>query len=617
MFANLNHLRETNVSMRLVLPWVRCCCARRWGALRGLLLVWACIVAPGALAADAAAALQEVPLVAMDPAAGGISLVGQIGFLEDAQGTLGIDDIRTPAVDARFTVPPATIQQSGLDLHARWFKIRLRQDGSRGAWLIDSTTTALRHFSAYGPFDASGQALAAPWVRSVTDAPAPSALDGDRFAYRFQLDQPGDYTVYLRTVSDFPEYYRFSVWDAIQFGQAEQGRALFNGICYGLLIGMLVYNLMLLYVFREALYAYNFYACLFAMGTLVTLNGHTARYLLAGAREWVPNAMVAMPPLWIAFATLFGLSFLELSRYAPRLARCVLATLPVCAAALVLALAGQLVWSLVLTQAMAVLAPVLMFSGAVMAWHRGFLPAAWYIAGLSLLFVASISTTLNNFGVLNLPFHYEALQIGIVVEITVFVVALGSRIRRIRELNGELGQRAQQLTRAAHTDALTGLLNRAGWMQHAPRLLAQGGQAALLLIDLDHFKPVNDMHGHAAGDKVLVSVARRLLAEVRAQGIVARLGGDEFVVLLSDAPSTGALATQAQRLVRLMSQPVVYNGTGLQVGASIGIACYPVDGAELSALMHAADQAMYSAKQRGRNGYAFSADAREAPLAQA
>ena len=558
-----------------------------------------------------------MPLVVLSQAADGISLVGKVGYLEDTDGSLGIEQVRTPAVDARFAVPAATIQQSGMDRHARWFKIRLHQDSARGSWLIDTSTTGLSHFSAYGPFDAAGNALAAPWVRSLTEAPTEPSLEGDRFAYRFPLDRPGDYTVYLRTQSDFPEYHRFSVWDTVQFGQAEQGRSLFNGICYGLLVGMLVINLMLLYVFREALYIYNFYACLFAMGTLLTLNGHAGRYLLAGARAWVPNAIGAMPPLWIAFATLFGLSFLELSRYAPRLARSLLVTLPVCAVALGLALVGQLGWSLVLTQTVAVVAPVLMFTGAVLAWRSGFQPAAWYITGLSLLFVASISTTLNKFGVLNLPYRYEALQMGIVVEIMVFVVALGSRIRRIRELNGELGQRTQQLTRAGQTDPLTGLFNRAGWTHNGPRVLAQGGQAALLLIDLDHFKPVNDTHGHAAGDRVLVAVARRLLAGVRAHGIVSRLGGDEFVVLLSNVPSLEALATHAQRLIRRISQPVVYNGIVLKVGASVGIACYPSGGDNLTVLMHAADRAMYCAKERGRAGYAFSADVRESAQAQA
>ncbi len=608
---------ETTALMASLFPtfcmrWIPHCFARRWAGV--WILVWAWIYA---VAAAPGAQAAEVPLVVLSQAAGGTSLVGKLGFLEDPDGTLEIAQVRTPGVDARFTVPPITVQQSGLDLHARWFKIRLRQDGTRGAWLIDSNTTALRQFSAYGPFDAKGNALAAPWMRSVTEAPTPPALEGDRFVYRFELDQPGDYTIYLRTVSDFPEYYRFAVWDAIQFGEAEQSRSLFNGICYGLLIGMLVYNLMLLFVFREALYAFNFFACLFAMGTLVTLNGHTARYLLADAREWVPNAMVAMPPLWIAFATLFGLSFLELSRYTPRLARCLLTTVPVCAVALCLALVGEVLWSLALTQAMALVVPVLMFTGAVLALRSGFQPAAWYMVGLSMLFAAYICTTLNNFGVLSLPFHYEALQVGIVVEITVFVVALGSRIRRMCELNGELGQRTQQLTRAAQTDALTGLFNRAGWLHYAPLVLAQGGQAALLLIDLDRFKPVNDAYGHAAGDKVLVTVARRLLADARAQGIVARLGGDEFVVLLSDVPSTEALATHAQRLVRLVSQPVIFNGIGLKVGASIGIACYPVDGEDLGGLMHAADLAMYGAKERGRAGYAFAADVHAAVPIQA
>lgn len=588
--------------------FTRLCCVS--GAVSVLWLVCLFSVAVEAHA-------SEVPWVVLSDAPNGTSLVGKVGFLEDAQGNLDISDVRKPQVDALFVVPQQGIQQSGLDTHARWFKIRLRQVGPSGKWLIDTTNTGLRSFSAYGPFDTAGQALAEPQIRILTLPSAQPALEGSRFAYRFSLDQPGDYTVYLRTVSDFPETYLFSVWDAIQFGQAEQGKSLFNGICYGLLIGMLVYSLMLLFVFREALYAYSFCACFFAMATLATLNGYVARYLLADARTWIPYALVAMPPLWIAFAGLFGLSFLELPRYAPRIARCVLALLPVCAVALGLALMGQFSWALVLIQTMAVVGPILMFAGAVMALRSGFRPAGWYIVGLSVLFTASISTTLTSLGVLHLPFHYEALQVGIVVEIMVFMIALGSRIRRIRELNGELGKRAQQLTQAAQTDPLTGLLNRAGWTYHGPRVLAQGGHAALLLIDLDQFKPVNDLHGHAAGDRVLVAIARRLLTDVRAKGIVARLGGDEFVVLLSDAPSREDLGAHARDLIQLISKPVGYNGLGLQVGASIGIACYPAAGENLSVLMHAADRAMYVAKARGRADYAFSADADSVVLAPA
>ncbi|HLZ31763.1 MAG TPA: sensor domain-containing diguanylate cyclase [Chloroflexota bacterium] len=160
---------------------------------------------------------------------------------------------------------------------------------------------------------------------------------------------------------------------------------------------------------------------------------------------------------------------------------------------------------------------------------------------------------------------------------------------------------ARLVYQALH-DGLTGLPNRGHLhtrLQEAVSAESPGGQAAaLLLIDLDRFKEVNDTFGHHVGDLLLQEVALRLQGAVRAEDTVARLGGDEFAVLLPGTDSTGA-ATLAEALVRVMQAPLVLAGQVIGVAASIGIAAAPEHADNADALLHCADVAMYRAKRSG------------------
>jgi diguanylate cyclase (GGDEF)-like protein len=198
------------------------------------------------------------------------------------------------------------------------------------------------------------------------------------------------------------------------------------------------------------------------------------------------------------------------------------------------------------------------------------------------------------------------LQIGVAAELVVFAIALGSRVRLLKHKSSRLETRAASLAQEARTDPLTGLANRAGLSLRAQELLERPGGHALMLLDLDRFKPVNDQHGHAAGDAVLVQVARRLSLAVRAGDTVARLGGDEFVILFADAPGQAALEERAQRLQSALRQPIALSPT-LTVGidSSIGVATAPQDGRTLEQLLMAADAALYQAKEAGRGGFRF------------
>ncbi len=182
----------------------------------------------------------------------------------------------------------------------------------------------------------------------------------------------------------------------------------------------------------------------------------------------------------------------------------------------------------------------------------------------------------------------------------------------------ERGRARESLRALAYYDTLTGLPNRVALheslhdaIESAQRRLAR---VAVLFIDLDRFKDVNDTLGHALGDRLLELVAGRLVSEVGAQGTVARMGGDEFVVLLPNVRDAEIARSLAERVVAILSEPFLIDEYEQFVSASVGISMFPEDGRDDQALVKNADIAMYRAKDRGRNGFYFYNPALEAPI---
>jgi diguanylate cyclase (GGDEF)-like protein len=171
-----------------------------------------------------------------------------------------------------------------------------------------------------------------------------------------------------------------------------------------------------------------------------------------------------------------------------------------------------------------------------------------------------------------------------------------------------------QLERLAHYDALTGLPNRLlgqSRLAHAlERAAREQSQLAVLFIDLDHFKTINDSLGHPVGDELLTAFAQRALARLRAQDTLARLGGDEFLLILENIDEPQDAAWVAQALLDTLKLPfTLASGLELFIGASMGIALYPRDGSDADALIQHADSAMYQAKTQGRQTLRFYTDA--------
>jgi diguanylate cyclase (GGDEF)-like protein/PAS domain S-box-containing protein len=168
----------------------------------------------------------------------------------------------------------------------------------------------------------------------------------------------------------------------------------------------------------------------------------------------------------------------------------------------------------------------------------------------------------------------------------------------------------EHIRHLAHFDALTGLPNRTmlnDRIEYAISLAQRSRHPmALMFLDLDRFKNVNDSLGHQVGDQMLIEVAKRLKADVREEDTVSRLGGDEFILLLPDTNADGA-AHVAGKIIRTMAAPFMIAGHELSITPSIGIAMYPVDGQNMESLLQCADSAMYRAKQSGYNTYQFFA----------
>lgn len=234
---------------------------------------------------------------------------------------------------------------------------------------------------------------------------------------------------------------------------------------------------------------------------------------------------------------------------------------------------------------------------------RIFVGTGLIVTGIATLhFVAMTALHITPLALSDTPLNNDEIRALGLATALVGLIVIGAGV--FASLN-DAQTRADAIRRLRHMamfDALTGLPNRASFQESLARRLTQArashSRVALLAIDLDRFKEINDVHGHKAGDEVLSLLAQRMRDLAGPTDVVARLGGDEFVAVV-DANEDGKLARFAELLDATLRAPLTVGGFVSRVGASIGIAVYPEDGADIEALTNNADLAMYRAKSRG------------------
>lgn len=377
--------------------------------------------------------------------------------------------------------------------------------------------------------------------------------------------------------------------------------------CFAVMLAMVLMALSFALMLRDVTYAwYAGYVLCYALiqGIQTGFVFHPLEWQwLSGSALLAGSAAVALS---VAFASLFMMRFCELQRYAPLL-RVPVTAMAVGMIQLVLMRSSRI--PLFVEVAQALLNPLLMIGAvlllvaAIVAAARGSRQAWFFLAGWTPLLLLTALTSAQVGGALpQLDWLNDASLAGGAFEAVVLSVGLADRALRMRHDR-------DTVRRLADHDALTNVFNRRAWTERVSALLSGGPPRplALLFLDLDHFKLLNDRQGHNAGDRALVAVAKALTTELRPADLLGRYGGEEFVALLDGIPAQQAVqvATRLCRRVHRLEIPV--SEESLLLTVSIGIAMRH-EGDDVESLVDRADQAMYDAKLGGRNRVCLHAD---------
>jgi diguanylate cyclase (GGDEF)-like protein len=343
------------------------------------------------------------------------------------------------------------------------------------------------------------------------------------------------------------------------------------------------------------------------------------------------------------FGVLFARSSLEIARHLPRVNYFMIGVSSLFAIESLGLLLGLGPWINKWIYLTALVAVVILIVGTWQATQKKVSGSEVFLVSWGILALGIFIVNLRNLGwIVNNLFTQYALQFSSALEMVLLSFALAHRIhseRRLREqaqaqalslrldlvhtlqhkeielealvqertlklkqAHETLSRREHEMRELAYHDSLTGLANRKlledRFNQAAARAQRNGLELVIMVIDLDRFKPINDVHGHAAGDELLKVLAQRMSTRLRQSDTLARIGGDEFVVLLSDLTPSSNVDIVVHNLEAVLCAPVSWHGVELQVSGSIGCARYPQDSLFLQHLLNQADVRMYKIKQR-------------------
>jgi diguanylate cyclase (GGDEF)-like protein len=505
---------------------------------------------------------------------------------------------------ARFQPAPADLRFGATD-GAVWLRLDLaRAPGAAADWLLEVVAPQLDYVALY---DTAGRARHAGDHLPIAD----NDVDYRVPVFALSLPAQGQATYYLRLAGVEPITVPLLLWRPVAFFETRLGETMVYGAFYGLVAVMTAYGLCLALMIRDRLYA-AFALDIGAVALLIAaLSGHVHQLGVSDqplfADRFTGMAIIVQALAGIIFVSLL----LDLRRLLPRVGQILRG---LAAAAVVLAvcwwtpLAG---WLSGLSWTLAGAAAAVSLGGAAILARRGDRAARIYLvayaaqtAGAAIHF-AQLAGLVSHRGALS-----HAFMAGATVAVVLFSLAVADRIRR---LHAELTARRlaeARLRDLALSDPLTGLANRAQLDQRLTQALerqAGGGHGfAVILVDLDGFKEINDQLGHAAGDDLLRQLAYRLRQTMRAGDCAARFGGDEFVLLAEGVSGPEPASLVAAKIGAALLEPIALEAGPVTLGGSVGIALCPTHGTTAEALLAAADAAMYAAKRSGGAGWAFA-----------
>jgi diguanylate cyclase (GGDEF)-like protein len=573
-----------------------------------------------ALAAFAAAGTHATAPIWLDARLPGAPLGTNADVLEDPTNSLTLRDVTSrPWADA-FTPSKSENVNLGYRDSTLWIRVRVERGAAPGPWMLEVAYPMLDRVEFYSPGTRS------PSVGGDHTLLSQRAFGDRHFVFALEAPELGSNLYHLRVRHNGTMSVPIKVWDRASFETAKRDESFLLGAYYGLLLVMMAYNLFLYFVVRDRAYA-AYVAYVGAMGLLIaTNNGFGGLYLWPESPAVADWAQVAVAPLACAMAALFTRLFLQTRSHSPGIDRALVGLMAAGLAILPVAvfLPRHLVFWYDHLLAAATIAVA--YGAGIVSFRRGFKPATYYLIAFLVVFLGAALMVARNFGLPASLLTDYGIQIGSALEVVLLSMGLGDRINTLRrekeQAQGEARERErtalllqeseERMRYQAQHDPLTGLPNR--WLLR-DRLLQAAARAkrdrtafAVVLVDLDNFKAVNDTLGHDVGDLLLVEVAQRLSGCIRERDTIARLGGDEFVFVLEGLAAPEDSALVARKIVEVLSSPFPIAGELLRTSPSIGISLYPEDGQDADFLLKFADIAMYRAKAAGRNCYHFYHD---------
>ncbi|MDK8464870.1 diguanylate cyclase [Marinobacter sp. SS13-12] len=456
-------------------------------------------------------------------------------------------------------------------------------------------------------------------------------------------------SVYLRVDTSSSMQVPLTLWDQDAYYVAEQSRSMFEGIYYGIVLVMILYNLFVYIAVGERSFLY-YVGYISAMPMfLASLHGVSFQYLWPEATRWNDQAIIVFLNLVILFGGAFSIRFINVSRSNHPLMNRLTVSLTIVAG--LMAVAGVVVpYSLMIlpTILVAFLGCTGMLILSIVRWLKKDPAARYYALAWVFMLFGGIVLALSKFTMLPRNLLTEnATQVGSAIGVILLSVALADRLNKEKkrafeaqqrllreerkarmaqdkslriqqEANALLEQRVQERTRdleslngqlreLSSTDALTGLKNRGHFDRAFTSAVVKayrfGQPLSLLLLDIDHFKKFNDTYGHLVGDDCLQMVANCIRQYVtRPQDLAARYGGEEFVVLLPDTPEEGALRVAEKIRQKIEESGFRISDEVLHLTVSIGVCTVcPHEADATKAIFCWADEALYQAKGQGRN----------------
>jgi diguanylate cyclase (GGDEF)-like protein len=568
-----------------------------------------------------------------------LALAEHMGYRVDADGRADAAAMFAQAGRGGFEPLPNGSSTFGFTQGAYWFHAEVFNANPREQrWLLvlhypllDNVDVYLRYPDGRVQYMASGDSL-------------PFSARSIRYRHpNFWLDLPARtrVEVLVRVSSRSSLQVPLALYTPTAFAELERDSQMGIGLFYGILLALFCYNLVLWLSLRDASHFwYMFHVAGFGL-VMLCLNGLAFEYLWPNS-PWMANHAI---PLSMALSQVamhqFCRVFLELPERMPKANT---ASLTIIAFYVLMGLASLVVdYRLVVKPMTLAVFPGALFIIAltIAAIRRGYAPAKVFLMAWGFLLLGTALYASVSFGLLQKGFLTEySIQIGSALEMILLSFALAYRYARLRSENEtlvrehneqlerhvarrtselstaleQLAEANQRLRESNRRDALTGLFNRRHFrdvFEHQMHHAAEHRQSlGVLLIDLDHFKRVNDTYGHLAGDECLRWMGRCLTDSLSVHGaLLARFGGEEFVAVVPDMHGDRLMHLAEQLRVRICSEPVRYAGNNIGISASIGaFVLRPGTGVGVDDALHRADDALYAAKDGGRNRVHAAAD---------